>query len=327
MNLKRSLLILFVFAGLGLVSLAMRPAPQTDDEATVERGEYLANIAGCIICHTPFQDQYLSPEATLEDLQTLTFFEKNALNTERLLSGGRPFDLGPGGIILSSNITPDEATGIGAWTDEEIKAALQTGVSKDDRQLHPIMPFNVYKNMADADLDALIAYLRSLEPVANQIPASSMVLPPFGLTAPEEPIVAPDVEDALAYGEYLIRGVLPCQECHTPLDLETGFANMEQYLAGGQPYEGPWGIVYAANLTPHDETGLGEWSDEEIRRAIQTGIGRDGRRLVLMPWQDYAGLVEQDFNALLTFLRDGLEAVDNEVPAPSLNEGFEQTIE
>lgn len=326
-HLKRFFFAVLLLSGFALASLAMRPAPQTEDEALVARGAYLANVAGCIICHTPFQEQYMSPDATLDDLQTLSFFEKSALDMDRAMGGGRPFALGPAGVIFSGNLTPDEATGLGAWTDEEIKTAIRIGVHKEGRQMHPIMPFRIYNLMADEDLDAIVAYLRTLEPIENEVPVSTLQLPSFGFTMPEETITAPDSEDTEAYGEYLVRNVLPCQDCHTPLDPETGESMTDLYLAGGQPFEGPWGIIYSANITPHDETGIGDWSEEEMRRAIQTGIRPDGRRLVLMPWQDYAGLTEQDINAVLAFLRDGVEAVDNEVPAPSLNEGFEQYIE
>jgi hypothetical protein len=102
---------------------------------------------------------------------------------------------------------------------------------------------------------------------------------------------------------------------------------MDKYLAGSQPYEGPWGIVYGGNITPHTDTGIGKWSDEDILRVLQQGVRPDGRRVVLMPWQDYAPLTAEDAAAVLHYLRNDVKPVDNLVPAADLNESFIQYIE
>ena len=99
---------------------------------------------------------------------------------------------------------------------------------------------------------------------------------------------------------------------------------MDKYLAGRQPYEGPWGIVYGGNITPDNETGIGTWTEEEIARAITTGVSKDGRRLILMPWFNYVTLKPEDAEAIAYYLKNVLPAVKNEVPAPSLNAGFEE---
>src|SRR6185436_176086 len=78
----------------------------------VEQGKYLTTIAGCVDCHTPRDEQF-------------------RLVREKEFSGGQPFELGPLGTVFSKNLTSDKETGLGAWTDEEIKTAFQTGVSKD----------------------------------------------------------------------------------------------------------------------------------------------------------------------------------------------------
>lgn len=89
--------------------------------------------------------------------------------------------------------------------------------------------------------------------------------------------------DPAARGKYLAT-IAGCGGCHTPLDPQTGASMLEKYMAGGQPYEGPWGIVYSANLTPDQETGLGKRTDADIRRVFHEGVLPDGRRVVLMPW-------------------------------------------
>lgn len=299
------------------------PSPQFDDQ--LEQGEYLATIAGCISCHTPQLDVYdpiLNEDFSLEELRTLALFEASAADRERLLSGGRPFDLGPAGIIYTANLTPDEETGLGSWSDEEIKLALQTGVNADGRRLHPVMP--LYTRMAEEDLDALIAFLRSLEPIENEVEEYfEMPIPPGEV--PEEPIERPDPEDLAARGEYLVA-IMACEHCHTPLDLETGAPLEEKFLAGGQPYEGPWGIVYSGNITPH-ETGIGEWTEAEIKRAITTGVRINGRRLGLMPWQYYAALQPEDLDAIVHYLQNVVEPVENNVPATAMEEPFIEFVD
>ena len=162
-------------------------------------------------------------------------------------------------MIVTRNLTPDEATGLGAWTDEEIIAAISQGKSHDGRDLHPIMPSAHYNNMALSDLQSIVAYLRSIPAVENEIAAPDALIPPRDLPPVDESKEVPDPEDAAANGEYLMRGVLPCTDCHTPIDFETGAPMFDLFLGGGQPFEGPWGIVYGGNITPDEETGLGSW--------------------------------------------------------------------
>ena len=134
----------------------------------------------------------------------------------------------------------------------------------------------------------------------------------------EAPVAA---DDPVARGEYLVNTIMSCGDCHTPIDPTTGEPIFDQWLAGGQPWEGPWGIVYGGNITPHEETGIGTWTDEEIAIAIRAGIRPDGRRLILMPWQDYIVLTDEDTESIVAYLRD-IPAVDLEAPAPSIGEPF-----
>ena len=299
---------IFVFISVPAASTQARKAQQFDDQ--VRQGEYIAYIAGCVSCHSP-----ANPE-------TGEFIE------ETLFAGGNPFDLGPLGIVFTKNLTPDPETGLGNWSDEEIKTAIRTGVSPDGLHLFPVMPYTLYNSMAESDLDALVAYLRSLPPVNNPLPRDQ-ILPPEAL--PQLPIregiVAPDPSDTEARAEYLFSGVLPCTDCHTPLDQETGAPIVEQYLSGGQPFEGPWGIIYGGNITPHEETGIGTWSDEDIKRIFLSGVRPDGRQVALMPWRDFQPLTEADLDAVVYYLRNKVTAINREVPAPALNEGFINFVE
>jgi mono/diheme cytochrome c family protein len=262
---------------------------------------------------------------TLEQLKTFSFnLGATQDRNNGLLAGGRPFDLGPAGVLVTRNITPDQETGIGSWSDDQVKLAIKTGVSPNGKLLFPVMPYHVYSTMADADLDALVAYLRSIKLVKNSIPKSTISTEGLPIPPYETGIVAPDPSDKAARGAYLVNSVMGCTDCHTPVDPTTGAPQMDKYLAGRQPYEGPWGIVYGGNITPDHETGIGAWTDEEITRAITSGLGKDGRRLIFMPWFNYVTLKSEDTEADAYYLKNVLPAVKNEIPAPSLNEGFEE---
>ena len=303
-----------------------RPPRQTDDQ--VERGKYLVKAAGCAACHTPFKAEYNTPNLTTEQIQTLAFREQAAQDQNFYMAGGRVFPLGPAGIVTSANLTPDPETGLGKWSDDEIKTAFRTGLTPKGHVLFPLMPYNTYHNMADADVDAIVAYLRTLPPIKNEItPTDHSLIMQLQPLPPVEGVTAPDRSNPTAYGKYLVTSVLSCTDCHTPLDPATGLPILERYLGGGQPFEGPWGIVYGGNITPDKQTGVGNWSEEDIKRVLMSGVRRDGRRLAVMPWQVYTNLAPDDMSAVVSFLRNDLPVVNNEVPAVSLAPGIEERVE
>jgi len=312
-----------VLAGLIFLTLPAQAGNRYQDN-TLAHGKYIATIAGCTACHTPYKADYQKPpqELTFEQIQTIAFDDHLATDQDRLLAGGRAFDLGPAGILFTRNLTPDKETGIGNWTDDQVKLAIKTGVDNQGKVLFPVMPYHVYNGMADADLEAVIAFVRSVIPVSNPVPART--IPTEGMPTPpyQTGIVAPDVSDKAARGGYLVNSVMGCTDCHTPVDPATGAPILDKYLAGRQPYEGPWGIVYGGNITPDKETGIGSWTDEEVKRAILSGTGRDGRRLILMPWYSYTALTPEDADAVVFYLKNVLLAVNNQIPAASLNPEF-----
>ena len=122
------------------------------DDAPIARGEYLVTIAGCNDCHTP------------------GYFFGNP-DASRFLGGS---DVGfeiPGlGVFVGPNLTPDEKTGIGSWTPEQIVAAIQTGQRPDGRTLAPIMPWHAFANLTADDAMAIATFLKSIKPVENKVP-------------------------------------------------------------------------------------------------------------------------------------------------------------
>jgi mono/diheme cytochrome c family protein len=306
----RLLLVVAVVVVLAVLAPLAGAQPVRQGSDPVARGKYLTTIAGCIDCHTP-----LGPDG------------KSDLT--KAFSGGYLFDLGPTGKLFTKNLTSDKETGLGNWTDDQIKIAIRTGVEKDGTHLFPVMPYIIFNNMADADVDAIVAYLRTLPAISNKVPERQLNIPAEAL--PNIPlrtgIVAPDPSDAAARGTYLLRAIIPCTDCHTPVDPNTGQPIMEKYLAGGQPYEGPWGIIYGGNITPDKATGIGNWSDDDIKRVLHEGVlpsSQNYRRVIVMPWYLWTTLTDQDTTAIIYYLRNVVKPVSNPVPAPKLNDGVAQ---
>jgi len=195
-------------------------------------------------------------------------------------AGGRRYD-GPFGTVYSSNITPDRETGIGGWTDEQIVTATRSGRRPNGERLLPVHPYPVFNGMAADDLKALTAFLRTVPSVkrANQpkritVPLFESVFLPAWLTAfaPREnpPLSAPSA--GVPRGEYLVRAVAHCGECHTPRTMTMATDN-SRFLAGNP--KGPEDSAMP-NITPDPDTGIGRWSVEEIADYLGTGNKPDG---------------------------------------------------
>ena len=196
-----------------------------------------------------------------------------------LNAGGRRFDA-PFGTVYSTNITPDRETGIGAWTDDQIVAAIRLGRRPNGERIIPVHPFMVFNGMAEEDLRGLVAYLRTVPPIhrPNQpkkisVPLFESVFLPAWLAAfaakETPPPTAPT--SGLTRGEYLTRAVGHCGECHTPRGITQAVDN-SRFLAGNPT--GPENSV-VPNITPDKDTGL-TWSEEEIADYLATGNKPDG---------------------------------------------------
>ena len=231
-------------------------------ETPLERGKYLMeSIVACGNCHTP-----QGPNGPLLD---------------RALSGGPPIEEGALFVAYPSNITPDPETGIGKWTDQQIKTAIREGRRPDGSLIGPPMPFGQYRAMADADLDAIVAYLCSVPAVKNTVAKSTynIKLPPAWGPPIGKPVVAPPATNKVAYGAYLAGPLGHCVECHTPQGPDGRFQYATLLGAGGMHFTGPWGLSVSKNITSDPEQGLGKWSDAEIERAIRTGIDKTAQPL------------------------------------------------
>ena len=120
--------------------------------APVKRGQYLVDTLGCAQCHSPTDE------------------EKRILPGMKL-AGGMRIDINPFGSFPTGNLTSDTATGLGSWADEEIKRVITKGILRDGSRLLPFpMDYGSFSTMTSSDLDAIVAYLRTVPPVSNRIP-------------------------------------------------------------------------------------------------------------------------------------------------------------
>lgn len=261
-------------------------ASSDDDAALLARGNYLVEgIVACGNCHTP-----RNPDATArEDMR---------------LAGGFLIEE-PVFRAYAPNITMDEETGIGTWSDEEIMLAIREGVRPDGTIIGPPMPIPSYRNMSDYDARAIVAYLRTVPPVRNEVPPSEFDIPlPESWGPPLGEVADVSRDDQLAYGTYL-NHIGHCMECHTPM--VDGQFDFSRTGMGGMVFHNPFGLELAgvvANITPHPSLGIGAWTDDEIKRAIREGISRDGRQLVpVMGFPYYRNITDEDLDALIVYLR------------------------
>ena len=233
--------------------LSESAAAQAPSAAEFARGKYIFGATGGCGCHT---------------------VPKQPVN-----AGGRKYD-GPFGTVYASNITPDRETGIGGWTDEQIITAIRLGRRPNGERLIPVHPYTVFNGMAADDVKALVAFLRTVPAVkrANQpkkitVPMFESVVLPAWLSAfaPRETPPPAVPTSGVARGEYLVRAVGHCGECHTPRTMTMATDN-SRFLAGNP--KGPEDSE-VPNITPDKATGL-TWSEEEIADYLGTGNKPDG---------------------------------------------------
>lgn len=256
-------------------------------EELLARGDYLVNgIVACGNCHTP-----RNADATaVADMR---------------LAGSFVIEE-PGFRAYAPNITQDQETGIGAWSDAEIMRAIREGLRPDGTIIGPPMPVMSYREMSDFDVQSIVAYLRTVPPIRNTVPPSEYNIPlPEAWGPPLTSVAGVSREDPLAYGRYLGNALGHCMECHTPM--VEGVFDFSRTGAGGFVLNKPLGLQLAtisANITPHPEQGIGDWTNDEIKTAITQGVSRDGRKLTpVMAYPYYRNISDEDLEALIVYLR------------------------
>lgn len=228
-------------------------------------------------------------------------------------AAGSPFGekfSGPFGTVYPRNITSDKATGVGDWTDAQLLNAIRNGVDDEGHQLFPIMPYMTFHFMSDADASDLIAFLRTVPAVTNDVPDDQLSIPvPEVPPLPPSPATSP--ASGLARGQYLVTAVSDCGGCHTPTD-DQGAPDRTKVLAGSLiPSEGGTFMV-APNITPSNATGIGYWTTQNIATLIQTGTAPNGRKVHDLMAEVIGGgfrglgfnqLTDADARAIATFVK------------------------
>ncbi len=264
------------------------PADGATAQATVgvniiERGEYLARVGDCIACHTA--------------------------------AGGKPYAGGlvietPFGGITSPNITPDKATGIGNWSDDDFYRAMHDGLGRKREYLYPAFPFTSFTKVTREDVLAIKAYLFSLAPVDAPRQPNTLrfpfnvrqslaglaraVLPPRHVRAQCSRVAE------VNRGAYLVEGLAHCGECHTPRNA-LGGSETSQGLAGAEI--AGW---VAPSITSDLRQGIGGWTDDQLVAFLKTGAAAKG--VAFGPMADVVHdslrhLTDEDIRAIVAYLR------------------------
>jgi len=269
---------------IGLAAVVAMTNGALAESAAVKRGSYLVNtVLTCGNCHTP-----KGPNGDIE---------------EKAFTGGLEFDEPPF-KVTAPNITPDKETGIGKYTPAQVKKLLTTGKRPNGTPLAEVMPTGFYQIFTPSDLNAVVAYLYSLKPQSNKVPdpVYKIALPHQVFPGAEKPLSAAAMRNKVKRGFYLAT-IAHCMECHTPLG-QKGKDYVNDLGKGGFELKGPWGVTVSRNITSSKTKGIGDWTDDEIKRAITQGVRKDGSKLKPpMGFSYYAGMTKPDLDAIVAYLR------------------------
>ena len=254
------------------MTLPLEDVSVPTDSASVARGEHLVRaITKCVDCHG-------------QNLGGTIFIDDPAM-----------------GLLPAPNLTTGKGGVLAAYTDAELEQAIRHGIRRDGTPLF-IMPSSEYQHLADDDLGAILAYLRSLPPVDNEQPekrigpvtrtllvtgAAPTLLPAAIIDHAARPPATMPVQPTREYGEY-IANTGGCKGCHGP------------NLAGGKMPGGPPGAPIPANLTP---AGIGSWSEADFTRALREGTRPDGSKInPFMPWLATRLMTDDEMRALWLYV-------------------------
>src|SRR5665213_1360308 len=271
------------------------PAPDTisggqrSADSTLERGKYLADAGNCVSCHT-------RPSGAR-------------------FSGGVPFTTKLG-TIYSSNITPDRETGIGRWNVDDLRRAMHDGIAAGGSRLFPAFPYTSFTKVSDADIGAIYAYLRTLQPVRYSPPANGVLFRQrwgmmfWNLMFFKSGRFEPDAKQSEEWnrGAYLVEGLGHCDACHSPRNVFMAEKTSHAYSGGNLQDKVTGGAIRrwsAVNLTS-PRTGLAAWSVDNLAKYLKTGFSL--RAGVFGPMNDVIdkslkNLSVEDVHAMAIYLK------------------------
>lgn len=290
--MKPLIIVLCCILALGAGAAVAQSQPQDE----LQRGWYLVTAAGCEACHTA--------------------------------PGGKPFAGGraietPFGTVYSPNITPDRATGIGGWSDDDLYEALHSGHGPGGGHLYPAFPYPYFTKITRKDVADIGTYLATLEPAKRERQAARLAWPldyrflmaGWNLLYFKEGEFRPNPRKERAYnrGAYLVQALGHCGACHTP----------KTFLGGDRPEHALEGSLFdnwfAPDITADQRTGIGTWSADDIVEYLKTG--HNVRTDAVGPMAEVIAsstskLTEADLSAIATFLRAQKGHPPGLVPAP-----------
>lgn len=251
--------------------------------------------------------------------------ETGKLTGKHMLDAPKEF-----GEIYSMNITQDKTYGIGEWSDEELIYLFRTGIKRDGQYAPPYMA--KLPKMADADLDAIVAFLKSDDALVQADATPDKPCEPSFLTKflctiafkpmpiPTAEIPLPDTSNVLEYGEYLAHN-FDCFSCHSADFKTNDFMEPKQskgYFGGGnKPLNRKGQVVVTPNLTPDKETGIGNWSKADFVAAVRYG-SKSGEEALRYPMLPYAQLTDYEVGCIFDYLQT-VPAINNKVERSILN--------
>jgi nicotinate dehydrogenase subunit B len=258
-----------------------RPDASVFSAATIARGQQLAALGDCAVCHTSLN---------------------GVIN-----AGGLALET-PFGTIYSTNITPDAETGIGAWSYPAFERAMREGIHRDGRQLYPAFPYTHFTKTTDADLQALYAYLMAQTPVRTDNPKTKLAFPfnwrplmaGWNALFHREGAFEADATKTAVWnrGAYLVESLGHCSACHSPRNA-LGAEQAKAYLAGGfaEGWEAP-------PLTSLSQAPI-PWSEDELFAYLRSGESRfhgvaAGPMAPVV--KELAALPDQDIRAMAVYL-------------------------
>jgi mono/diheme cytochrome c family protein len=283
------------YAAVVLPLIATGAFADPDNYVDVTRGKALVTVGDCVACHTA--------------------------------KGGAPFAGGlalqtPFGAIMTPNITPDNATGIGSWSADDLARAMHDGRRPSGSYLYPAFPYPYYTKVTREDIDAIYAYLRTLPPVTNTVNRNTLPFP-FNIRLSMSGwnglfftpgTFAPDPSRSAEFnrGAYLVEGLGHCGACHTPFNA-FGANKASRYLEGNE-------IDYwaAPNITNDMQSGLGKWSVDDVVQYLKSG--QTATSLASGPMKDVienstSKMPDADLKAIAVYLKER-GAAGSPAPAP-----------
>jgi mono/diheme cytochrome c family protein len=280
-----------------LTAPAAGAPPDKQDFSQIEHGRYLTIVGDCGACHT-------------------------LPNSGKLLAGGRPIET-PFGNLLAPNITPDQETGIGAWSDDEFVNALTKGTGRAGTRLYPAMPYTYMTKATRDDVLAIRAYLNTLPAVRNPVRSNQLSFPfniRFGLAVWDQMFFTPGTfhpepnkSGEWNRGAYLVEGLMHCGLCHTPKNFAGGDhtgRRLQGYALQG------W---FAPDITSDRRRGIGGWSIDEIATYLKTGHNRTQAAsgpMAEMVMDSSSKMTDADLRAIAVYLKDQPPGSDETSSAP-----------